>query len=88
MVLKDPSRCHTQFSSGRQVSRVFQVIKTGRSLQSVTENVYRCRTVIKKPLTKRKEKERDSMMCRLVTVESGLRKRKMMHGCVKKRSNK
>jgi len=45
-------------------------------------------TVIKKPLTIRKVKERDRMMCRLVTVESGLRKRKMMHGCVKKRSSR
>jgi len=50
--------------------------------------VYRCRTVIKKPLTKRKEQEWEWKVCSLVIVESGLRKQKMMHGCLKKRSSK
>jgi hypothetical protein len=39
---------------------------------------------MKKPLTKRKEQERDMEICRLVIVESGLRKRKTMHDVLRR----
>ena len=84
-VLKYVFWCHAKLVSGRRVSRIFPDHKNTTFLRTPTyiltlsswEKSSRVEEESHQPVTDRKDHDRETKMCRLVTVECGLRLRRM-----------